>query len=103
MPLSSSGCSSLRSVAFGLLDHPFSLVCYCVAVFLRAVFHSVGLRACTSGVPVRRPRHGRPSRQLRLPCRLHAEPARFLRLGCAPVVSPPMPIAILVISRVLRA
>ncbi|GBP89909.1 hypothetical protein EVAR_63572_1 [Eumeta japonica] len=30
------------------LDHPFSLVCYCVAVFLRAAFRSVGLRACTS-------------------------------------------------------
>ncbi|GBP69437.1 hypothetical protein EVAR_52710_1 [Eumeta japonica] len=46
----SSGCYSvaigrLRSSA---LEHPFSLACYCVAVFLRAAFRSVGLRACTS-------------------------------------------------------
>ncbi|GBP51499.1 hypothetical protein EVAR_44474_1 [Eumeta japonica] len=46
----SSGCSS---VAIGRLrsspqDHPFSLVCYCVSVFLRAAFRSVGLRACMS-------------------------------------------------------
>ncbi|GBP54957.1 hypothetical protein EVAR_50401_1 [Eumeta japonica] len=45
-----SGCSS---VAIGHLrssppDHPFSLVCYCMSVFLRAAFRSVGLRACMS-------------------------------------------------------
>ncbi|GBP79907.1 General transcription factor II-I repeat domain-containing protein 2A [Eumeta japonica] len=43
--LDSSGCSS---VAISPLDHPFSLVYYCVSVFLRAAFRSVGLRACTS-------------------------------------------------------
>ncbi|GBP80853.1 hypothetical protein EVAR_62383_1 [Eumeta japonica] len=45
-----SGCSS---VAIGRLrssplDHPFSIVCYCVSVFLRAAFRTVGLRACMS-------------------------------------------------------
>ncbi|GBP13898.1 Tetratricopeptide repeat protein 19 homolog, mitochondrial [Eumeta japonica] len=45
-----SGCSSvaigrLRSSPLG---HPFSLVCYCVSVFLRAAFRSIGLRACMS-------------------------------------------------------
>ncbi|GBP30177.1 hypothetical protein EVAR_94485_1 [Eumeta japonica] len=43
----SSGCSGCSSVAIGRLrfsplDHPFSLACYCVAVFLRAAFRSVG-------------------------------------------------------------
>ncbi|GBP07526.1 hypothetical protein EVAR_4867_1 [Eumeta japonica] len=48
--LNSSGCSSVAigRLRFSPLDRPFSLVCYCVAVFLRAAFRSVGLRACTS-------------------------------------------------------
>ncbi|GBP52981.1 hypothetical protein EVAR_97575_1 [Eumeta japonica] len=46
----SSGCSAF---AIGRRrssprDHPFSLVCYCVSVFLRAALRSVGLRACMS-------------------------------------------------------
>ncbi|GBP80302.1 Probable RNA-directed DNA polymerase from transposon BS [Eumeta japonica] len=53
----------------------FSLVCYCVAVFLRAAFRSVGLRACTSvwGAAQRKPRGGsyatgvRPGDKLRYP------------------------------------
>ncbi|GBP77959.1 hypothetical protein EVAR_83207_1 [Eumeta japonica] len=44
------GCSSVAigRLRGGPLDHPFSLVCYCVSLFLRAAFRSVGLRACTS-------------------------------------------------------
>ncbi|GBP30145.1 hypothetical protein EVAR_94990_1 [Eumeta japonica] len=50
----SSGCSSVAigRLRFSPLDHPFSLVCYCVSVYLRAAFRSVELRACTIvGVP----------------------------------------------------
>ncbi|GBP74946.1 hypothetical protein EVAR_60873_1 [Eumeta japonica] len=45
-----SDCSSVAidHLRSSPLDHLFSLVCYCVAVFLRAGFRSVGLRACTS-------------------------------------------------------
>ncbi|GBP89119.1 hypothetical protein EVAR_62600_1 [Eumeta japonica] len=44
----SSGCSTvvIGRLRYSSLDHPFSLVCYCVPVFLPAVFRSVVLRAC---------------------------------------------------------
>ncbi|GBP77076.1 hypothetical protein EVAR_61078_1 [Eumeta japonica] len=43
-------CSSVAigRLRFSPLGHPFSLLCYCVSVFLRAAFRSVGLRACMS-------------------------------------------------------
>ncbi|GBP29707.1 hypothetical protein EVAR_13630_1 [Eumeta japonica] len=46
----SSGCSAVAigGLRSNPLDHPFSLVCYCVLVFLRAAFWSVGLRMCMS-------------------------------------------------------
>ncbi|GBP41502.1 hypothetical protein EVAR_24421_1 [Eumeta japonica] len=85
--VANSGCSAvaigrLRSSA---LDHPFSLVCYCVPVFLRATFRSVGLRACMSvcGAAQCTSRGEsqatclRPGDILLLPHRLHAEPAQF--------------------------
>ncbi|GBP06262.1 hypothetical protein EVAR_3603_1 [Eumeta japonica] len=86
----SSGCSSVAigRLRFSPLDHPFSLVCYCVAVFLRAAFRSVELRACTSVWGVEQLSHGRPSRReapATLPSARRAR-SRFLRLGCAPVV-----------------
>ncbi|GBP24693.1 hypothetical protein EVAR_15899_1 [Eumeta japonica] len=37
-----------RSTLVQSLDHLFSLVYYCVSVFLRAAFRSIGLRACVS-------------------------------------------------------
>ncbi|GBO98547.1 hypothetical protein EVAR_128_1 [Eumeta japonica] len=58
----SSGCSSVAigRLRFSPLDHPFSLVCYCVSVFLRATFRSVGLHTCTSvwGAAQYKPRGG---------------------------------------------
>ncbi|GBP24294.1 hypothetical protein EVAR_9392_1 [Eumeta japonica] len=50
LSIKSSGCPSvaigrLRSSPLG---HPFSLMCYCVSVFFRAAFCSVGLHACMS-------------------------------------------------------
>ncbi|GBP79369.1 hypothetical protein EVAR_59213_1 [Eumeta japonica] len=87
-----SGCSSVAigRLRFSPLDHPLSLVCYCVAVFLRAAFRSVGLRACTSvwGAARRQLNRGRPSRRqapATLPSARRAR-TRFLRLGSALVV-----------------
>ncbi|GBP26021.1 hypothetical protein EVAR_20035_1 [Eumeta japonica] len=65
------------------LNHPFSLVCYCVSGFLQAVFRSVRLRTCISvcGAAQCTSRgdsqatYVRPGDILRLPHRLHAKPA----------------------------
>ncbi|GBP05393.1 hypothetical protein EVAR_76807_1 [Eumeta japonica] len=45
-----SGCSAVAigHLRSSPLDHPFSLVYYCASVFLRAAFRSVGLRVCMS-------------------------------------------------------
>ncbi|GBP22358.1 hypothetical protein EVAR_11874_1 [Eumeta japonica] len=91
-----SGCSSVAigHLRSSPLDHLFSLVCYCVAVFLRAAFRSVGLHACMCvgcravRVVRRQLSHGRPSR-LCAPATLPSarrDGTRFLRLGSAPVV-----------------
>ncbi|GBP11620.1 Glutamate-gated chloride channel [Eumeta japonica] len=88
-PLSASSIAigRLRSSPLG---HPFSLVCYCVTVFFRAAFRSVGFRACTSvwGAAQCKSRGGSDKAtgdKLRLPCRLHAEPAHgFYAYGALP-------------------
>ncbi|GBP82212.1 hypothetical protein EVAR_103661_1 [Eumeta japonica] len=81
-------CRRDRSPSVKSLGHLFSLVCYCVAVFLRAAFRSVGLRACTSVWGAASVNRGRPSRRqapATLPSARRAR-TRFLRLGSAPVV-----------------
>ncbi|GBP10133.1 hypothetical protein EVAR_77549_1 [Eumeta japonica] len=107
----SSGCSSVANgrFRFSPLDHPFSLACYCVAVFLRAAFCSVGparVRVC--GVPRNvsraaavKPRASVPARSSGYPAVCtpspHTVSAPRVRSGS---FHTPMPIAILVISRV---
>ncbi|GBP73539.1 hypothetical protein EVAR_89199_1 [Eumeta japonica] len=81
----SSGCSTVAidHLRSSPLDHPFSLVCYCVSVFLRTAFWSVGLRVCMNvcGAAQCTSRGDsqatciRPGDILRLPHRLRAEPA----------------------------
>ncbi|GBP05822.1 hypothetical protein EVAR_5123_1 [Eumeta japonica] len=92
-------------------DHPFSLVCYCVAVFLRAALGSVGLRACMSVGGAEQWTSRGDSKATFVPVIYSGDPA--VCTSSPRTVSAPrersrtftlqIPIAILVISRVLHA